>query len=433
MYTSGYPWHNELYAHAVDRKSGKEIWSTDFPVQQALVHGDKVFLVSLPSFADRSPGHERKGKVYAMSLSTGTKAWDLPTVTSRKDVRLLSTGHWLYCLTNEQTIVAIDMETGQIKWQADGPPFGPNQSSTVFADGDRIFLEYPDRSIVEIDGLSGTHKKRMMLVHERFEGERVICVDNNDVVVADSGGYAFVAEFALQKVDGPIRTGSLTSRMVISNSVAYFGSMLSEKTTDDTKKGSGHQKELNKDYKSGSNAQNLVEKLRGTANNQSLAAPEFAKKFYLSALDLESKRYVWNVVTESKVVGTPIVDGGRVFASTEATNGGGTLLAFDAKSGQTLWRLKTTVPIVGFILQDNVIYANMANRMVAVNAHTGAEIFDVRIEKYSMSEQPVKVGDVVYVAAEDSNLYAISVKDVSVEKKADSADTKVLSTNQTDR
>ncbi len=403
VYASGYPWHNELFAHVVERKTGKPIWSSDFPVQQTMVDGDKVFLVSLSNFADRAPGKERKGKIYAMSLSTGKKIWELETSTNHKEVQILSIGKWLYCLTNQQTVSAVNKETGKIEWQDNGPEFRyKGASSSCIAAGDAIYLEQPDRSILKVDGKTKSIASFASLPRQKYEGKRVLYLDDDDVLIADDGGYAICADFNARSVGKVVRTGSLSSKVAIQDNRVYFGSFLSE---------NGIAQQDLKGKQAESNAEKLASKITGK-DKKATATPEATKSSYFSALDLESGSYLWNVKLNSNAVGTPVVIGDKVFVSTEAANGTSSFVALEKESGKTIWQSKFTVPIVGFIVHDLALYANLGNHMKALDCATGKELLDVKIERYSMSGQPVVVGNVVYVAAEDSNLYAISA-DVS--------------------
>lgn len=138
------------------------------------------------------------------------------------------------------------------------------------------------------------------------------------------------------------------------------------------------------------------------------------------ALDAESGEDLWNASAEdaSNLVSAPVVADGRVL--TLDVIGG--VIAFDADDGRFLWRTEVINPIAPrgqpFLLQgvgapapvsaDGQVFAvDVTGRVYALDAETGALLWDHALNDPSQFSPPLLTSEHVLVPSDSGTLYAV--------------------------
>ncbi len=116
---------------------------------------------------------------------------------------------------------------------------------------------------------------------------------------------------------------------------------------------------------------------------------------------------IWSVETRGSVYSQPVVKNDRVFAGTS----GGSVYAFDAKSGEELWQIVTkgeyqTSPAVA---NGRVFVGSSNHHLYAINAKSGDIIWSFETGDGVISN-PAVVKKRVFFGSKDGNLYALDTK-----------------------
>jgi len=149
----------------------------------------------------------------------------------------------------------------------------------------------------------------------------------------------------------------------------------------------------------------------------------FDKNIY--ALDINTGQPKWAepFQTGGPVLATPAVNDGVVYAASFDRH----VYALDSASGQQIWQYPDNgsddTPSKWFwadpILSNGSIYAaNMDGKMYVIDAFTGALRADFDLEG-AVSSTPVTVGDYVYVATEEGEVFAIDTVNMQMEQVRD--------------
>ncbi|MBF8185823.1 PQQ-binding-like beta-propeller repeat protein [Nonomuraea sp. K274] len=144
-----------------------------------------------------------------------------------------------------------------------------------------------------------------------------------------------------------------------------------------------------------------------------------AENHAVHAVDLATGRALWRFPTDGQVEGTPVVANGIVYASTVR----GTLFALDAKTGKKRWSITKGDSEDGVHrgwmyeqpnYEDGVIYQVYSigeRRLMALDAATGKQLWDTRLDGGWISETPSALGDGrLYVAGDNDWLVALNAK-----------------------
>jgi outer membrane protein assembly factor BamB len=130
---------------------------------------------------------------------------------------------------------------------------------------------------------------------------------------------------------------------------------------------------------------------------------------YLYAVDERTGRLLWTATTDGKVESAPAVADGRVFVATGYTGRG--VYAFDAASGERLWRYEMTDGSLGSpSVRHGVLYvaAEEDGALYALEAATGKPLWRSVVPGWAggSAQSPLVVGGTVYVGSTDGYLYA---------------------------
>lgn len=138
------------------------------------------------------------------------------------------------------------------------------------------------------------------------------------------------------------------------------------------------------------------------------------------AVDLATGAPLWSFRTDGDVEGTPVVAEGRVYASTVR----GTLYALDAGTGEKLWSVTKGDDQAdgvhrGWMYEppnyaDGIVYQVYSmgdRRLMALDAATGAALWDVRLNSGWIAETaPTLGGGRAYVAGDGSWMVAVDAR-----------------------
>ena len=114
--------------------------------------------------------------------------------------------------------------------------------------------------------------------------------------------------------------------------------------------------------------------------------------------------FVWGIKSGFGAFSTPVVGGGRVFA----TDFVGRVIAVDEATGELLWSYTDTRPIVASpsATPDVVLVGDTDGVLQALDATTGALLWDFTTGS-QISATPVLANGLIYLASEDGTLYVL--------------------------
>jgi outer membrane protein assembly factor BamB len=137
----------------------------------------------------------------------------------------------------------------------------------------------------------------------------------------------------------------------------------------------------------------------------------FEHKLY--AVDALSRAAIWNApyTMAATVNGTPAIGSGQVFVE----DTGGNLAAVDAATGNLTWNAQFQGVLQGSaVVANGVVYAGSTDALYALDAKTGAKLWQYVGENVTFGQNPVVVDGMVYVASSTNGLRAFSIKGASV-------------------
>ncbi|GLW98845.1 PQQ-binding-like beta-propeller repeat protein [Microtetraspora sp. NBRC 16547] len=140
----------------------------------------------------------------------------------------------------------------------------------------------------------------------------------------------------------------------------------------------------------------------------------------IHAIDLATGKQLWRFPTDGQAEATPVVADGIVYAASVR----GTLFALDAKTGTKIWSITKGDQVGdgvhrGWMYEppnyaDGVIYqvySNGERRLMALDAKTGAQLWDSRLNGGWISETPPALGGGrLYVDGDNDWLVALNAK-----------------------
>lgn len=412
IYTSGYPWHDKIFLYAVNRTTGKKLWSTKDPVKDFKLVGDAVYTTSLPEFFKSASGQPHDGWIKAFDVATGEELWKVPTITAR-DPRILSAGKYLYVLGDNQTVVALGLKNGDVAWET------KNAGWSINAEGDVIFAEQPDRSIAIADGATNKGKSLIRLTRAENEGPRSLFVSGDKLLVIDPNGYIFSSDIEKRTILGPLEVGVVTSKIIIDGETAFFGSMRPDETasksqipshvTGDGESLPSRVPEIRKPnqpaFARAGDKKVENEKDNERSKDEKNEAKTSNSKYFLNCLDLNSGKLAWRKETPASIMVGPVLGDGAVFAGTDKTRN--LFFSFDAKTGDVRWETSCKDATAGATYNEGAVYLTSGRKLLALDAASGNELWSIEVQKYATTGNPVVSGDAILFVAEDSNLYAV--------------------------
>jgi len=111
-------------------------------------------------------------------------------------------------------------------------------------------------------------------------------------------------------------------------------------------------------------------------------------------------------------ISSPAVANGVVYVGT-TEGGANSLLALDAETGKYVWSFGAPSKVVASPALANhaVYFGAYGGYAYALNASTGAELWDYKVKSYEIDSSPAVADGLVYIGAEDGNMYALNADD----------------------
>ncbi len=320
-----------------------------------------------------------------------------------------------YIGTGDGRLLALDGQTGEVVWEVDA---GDAVHSTPAVAGELVFFGLLDGRVVALERATG---------HQAWE-----FVTEGSVVASPTvfGGFLYIgsgggAFYALDAATGEQIWSRDTNRW-IGTSAAVFEDVVAfvsynrllyildrHNGTDKLRfvvtgnpRGSASFGEEHLFIGDPSGSLKAVDWRRANLPFDSIRM-RFANQFFLWGIVGERPKqrgFVWGAATGLGVFSTPVVGGGRVFATDYA----GRIVAVDEATSEILWSYDSTRPIVASAsaTPDVVLAGDTDGVLHAVDAETGELLW--RFETGAqISATPVLAGGLVYVASEDGTLYVL--------------------------
>ncbi|MBZ0188937.1 MAG: PQQ-like beta-propeller repeat protein, partial [Candidatus Obscuribacterales bacterium] len=362
VYGGGYFWQNQVYLFAVDVKTGGLLWKTEEPTDQYFIVGDKVVSTSKDGLTKIIPGKKRPAYVRSYDLKTGKPDWQLEAETSMHPLRIISVGRFVYCWIPEQSLFALDPKDGAVAWQVSEDSQKLNMGAAyIIGDGDRLFAAVPKNYVQVIDGKKGYTQYLISLTAMPSEPLKEMTVKDDLLFLYNASGNLATVSLADRKIKSQNQAGAIDTPLFRSGDLLLFGTTMKTMKNDDAS--------------------------------------------ILCAFDLNRKQLIFAHDTGANITGIPIVEDTRIYFGT--SYGDGKFYAIDKKSEKTLFAVSTGPVLGSAIIDKNIIYVNAEKALFAIDKKNGTILFKVSPEQYKPVGDPVIDGDVVYMVAQDSNLYAI--------------------------
>ncbi|MBX9692673.1 MAG: PQQ-like beta-propeller repeat protein, partial [Cyanobacteria bacterium] len=137
--------------------------------------------------------------------------------------------------------------------------------------------------------------------------------------------------------------------------------------------------------------------------NQSIKNNALPGKYYLCCFDIEGQEQSWKTEVQGLIRGEPVAVGDTILTGTVE----GMLYALDRKTGKITWTFDTKSKFALPVVDNGVVYVTGEKELLAIDLASGRKLWGVSPKKFSPTDVPVIFNSVVYMVAQDSNLYAI--------------------------
>lgn len=121
----------------------------------------------------------------------------------------------------------------------------------------------------------------------------------------------------------------------------------------------------------------------------------------VTALDATGGTPLWTTTLAHWLTRPAVLDGDRVLVPTAA----GKVVCLKAGDGSEIWRADVPAPSEATVWRDRIVVAGDDDAVRALDRSTGAELWT--FEALGKVEHPVVIGDTLYAASHDNNLYAL--------------------------
>jgi outer membrane protein assembly factor BamB len=152
------------------------------------------------------------------------------------------------------------------------------------------------------------------------------------------------------------------------------------------------------------------------ADDHSVVVGGIGRELY--AIDTESGERKWSVGGRNWFWGRPLVEGGRVFATTLA----GQVFGIDANTGDEAWSFTTENPVrAGAVLSGGlVIVVDERGDVYGFDPETGAKQWGPTSLDRTVRATPLVQGDSVFIVSDGGDLYTIDAETGRAEPATDS-------------
>lgn len=394
-YLSGYPWNNQVYLHAIDRNTGKEKWSSDDELGQFVVSGNRIFGAGRTNLFRSEPTHTGKCFMRAYSSKDGSILWDVPSITNKYGVKIIGVDKYLYALANNQVSV-LNKETGEVVSRSE-KTFLPSVVPNVVAENGYYYGELTNRNIGKFLASTGKMVGELDLGPIDPKLPRVLILKDNMLVIAGGDGKASFLNL-LTNGREKVETGWLTSKLVLADKTAFFAAQTLplEEPVDKKSVVAKDEKQLQK------------LKMREAPNDKEKKEEPVDKRgFFMTAFDLPTAKFRWKTRAETPLRSGPLLANGIVYAGAEIKDDKSLLYAFNAVDGKIRWKAECLAPLSDVAHGNGMIFVNGGGKLFAIDGTTGENVWTHEIKDAAILGDPVFQDGIVFVVADDSNLYAI--------------------------
>lgn len=424
IYSGGYQWHNDIHVFAVDAKSGKQKWKTEKKVSNYIVDDKYVFALTQNLMYTVQPGKEREEELSALDVKTGEELWKLDLSKRSNELKLFSCNDHLVILNDTSDLRCLEKKTGALAWHSTLPIASSRVASihpSVAVLEPRLYIAWPDGNIQIYEVSSGKLLSQFQLRATEFPLQRFIYVTGNYVCILDADGYLNVLLTDSRRIVGPLQSGFMTGAPVFDEKRIYLasgfpGSSDSKKIVENQKKSSepdGKTSDEKRPSPSTDHAETDSRIQKSSDNGKGIASLSTAGvgssmqnvelKYGISAIDMNSKSSVWNTEINGPVIDPLVKSGSYILASSTK----GVVYCLRSNDGKVVWSKEVGEKAFGPAVKDGIAYVTGSNGLFAIMIDTGKVLWTVQPNQFAPSAGVVIKGDIAYMVAQDSNLYAI--------------------------
>ncbi|WP_066172630.1 PQQ-binding-like beta-propeller repeat protein [Bacillus marinisedimentorum] len=401
--------NNAVYQNEGTKPLEPRIFETEDEVRSTPVVADnKIFI-----------GNHNTGGLFAYDVLSGDLLWEtkLPNWIHSEAIYHDNTvyvgfGNRFYQKNNgirgtgESGVMALDAETGEIKWKANTK--GEVMPTPVYHDG-FVYAASGDRNLHKIDAESGKTVKEIEL-------ESVVSMSSpnlyeGNIFLGGSVPYSFYS-VDLSKEQRAWERG-------IPEAVAGLDDVPPAIHNDIAVTTALDQKEpvpLREVYENFGAIQ-VYEEIVKSAVGQLLDKERMSYyEHMIYALDTESGEIVWKdslgtgTIVKNNKSGAPMIYDGKVFLGSPITK---QFYAYDLENGDELWKFENEVIKAPPVAADGIVYFSNAKGYVhAMDAGTGEEIGRKKLGGTLAPSGPIIINDTLFIGSQDSNVYALPTENI---------------------
>ncbi len=406
VYSGGYFWHNRVYLFGVDIKTGNKIWKSEAPIAQFKVEKGIAYAITSESMYRIQPGKQQKSRIVAYDVKTGKELWSREMFSEYQPAEIIGVATNVYLLTDYNKLTALEKNEGQVAWETT-VPLSQNKRGTVplsaVSVNDELFMSMGDGSMCIFDGIHGRVEERVILRPLSPNILRLVTSSGDRVLVIDGDGYVTLFNPESKTLTSPLQISPIATKPILQEDVLYYSSFQPEDPIRAEQDGGL----LLRD-----NMLSLDARPTGQAKKTQSAVKNEAMppgKYFACAFNCKEATALWKTEIKGLVKDAPVVADDSVLLSTND----GLLYALEKDIGKVRWTFDTKSNSAVPAYLNGTVFVNGTTELLAIDLKSGKEVWSVKPNSYSPTDKPVVVDSVVYMVAQDSNLYAIKTDPVA--------------------
>lgn len=375
-YSGGYQWENQVYLYAIEKNSGKCFWKSKFPVDNWVYVNDMIIATSMETNHRQCDKTKEHWKIVAIDPSSGKILWEHQIPMVFDDLRWLGSKTNLFFTfgisRDESLVCALDPNSGKEIWRRTFPRMMEREKRTKFFDcklnDDIISIKTPDGNILTIDSTTGNNTLKKS-ASDRFSTYDQTFSFNGASYFTDIDQKGYLTANCESKKESlfSLQTGIPTCPFTIVGNLLVFGTVIPNRQVKQ-------------------------------------------KECYITAIDLENKNVRWKFKTRAPVDSMPLIVDGIIYVGLNFPDP--RFYALDLLTGKKRWQIDCG-PLMGAnvepILNNGVLYINGWKKVSAVECKTGKILWTFEPDSNNPCGSPVLDNGILYVSAEDGNLYALKI------------------------
>lgn len=409
-YLGGYPWNNQIFLNALDKRTGRRLWSTEDGIQKFKVDGDRIFAVGRANLFKREPGRKQEIWLKAVSSKDGKPLWRMNAKTDWKGLEIVAAKDLLYVMANSG-LSAINKEKGICEWESRETLFFGVEPNVMYYK-ESLIAELENRELGFFDCKSGKLTDRVVLPALDPRLPRVIQLHGDHLVVANGDGTLLLINAEKRDKYIAVDVGWINSKLTLTDKIVYF---CSGPMPDDVRAvlhGKKPEPELDSDSHF-----NVLTTAVDAARRKRQEQLEIQKETRLNAIDIVSGQLLWQTkLEEGKVQTAPILFDQFICVGMDGSDSS-TIVSVDMRNGQIVSRAKVDTPISNPAFSEGNIVVRGGGVLNLIDAKTGRTLWTFKPETTGLDGSPVAENSIVYIGGKDSNLYAFETDNL-VQKSA---------------